>query len=60
MKRAFIALMLIVVAAAVSRPAFAQDYGAIVAAPDRSDTDRKTDKRRDPLKLLNFIGVRCV
>jgi len=58
MKRAFIALMLIVVAAAVSRPAFAQDYGAIVAAPDRSDADRNTDKRRDPLKLLNFIGVK--
>jgi predicted methyltransferase len=58
MKRAFIALMLIVVAAAVSRPAFAQDYVAIVAAPDRSDTDRNTDKRRDPLKLLNFIGVK--
>jgi predicted methyltransferase len=58
MKRAFIALMLIVVAATVSRPAFAQDYGAIVAAPDRSDTDRNTDKRRDPLKLLIFIGVK--
>jgi predicted methyltransferase len=57
-KRAFIALMLIMVAAAVSRPAFAQDYGAIVAAPDRSDADRTTDKRRDPLKLLNFIGVK--
>jgi predicted methyltransferase len=58
MKRAFITLMLIVVAAAVSRPAFSQDYAAIVAAPDRSDTDRNTDKRRDPLKLLNFIGVK--
>jgi predicted methyltransferase len=58
MKRAFIALMLIVVAATVSRPVFAQDYGAIMAAPDRSDTDRNTDKRRDPLKLLNFIGVK--
>src|ERR1700690_1123848 len=58
LKRAFIALMLIVVATAVSRPAFAQDYAAIVAAPDRSDADRNTDKRRDPLKLLNFIGVK--
>ena len=58
MKRAFIGLMLIVAAGAVSRPAFAQDYGAIIAAPDRSDTDRTTDKRRDPLKLLNFIGVK--
>jgi predicted methyltransferase len=50
--------MLIVAAGAVSRPAFAQDYGAIVAAADRSDADRTTDKRRDPLKLLNFIGVK--
>lgn len=57
-KRTFIALMLAVVAAAVSRPAIAQDYGAIAAAADRSDADRNTDKRRDPLKLLNFIGVK--
>jgi predicted methyltransferase len=50
--------MLIVAAAAISRPALAQDYSAIVAAPDRSDTDRNTDKRRDPMKLLKFIGVK--
>jgi hypothetical protein len=38
-------------------PARAQavpDYAAIVAAPDRSDADRETDKRRDPVKLLAF------
>src|SRR5665213_3343859 len=58
MKCAFIALMLIVAAGSVSGPAFAQDYGAIVAAPDRSDADRTTDKRRDPQKLLNFIGAK--
>src|SRR5882757_1678068 len=34
------------------------DYAAIVAAPDRSDNDRTTDKRRDPVKLLAFTGVR--
>src|SRR2546429_8665494 len=34
------------------------DYAAIVAAPDRSDADRVTDKRRDPVKLLAFTGVR--
>jgi predicted methyltransferase len=42
-------------------PARAQavpDYAAIVAAPDRSDADRETDKRRDPVKLLAFTGVR--
>jgi predicted methyltransferase len=36
----------------------APDYAAIVAAPDRSDNDRTTDKRRDPVKLLGFTGVR--
>jgi predicted methyltransferase len=34
------------------------DYAAIVAAPDRSDTDRQTDQRRQPAKLLAFTGVR--
>ena len=34
------------------------DYAAIVAAPERSDADRETDKRRDPVKLLAFTGVR--
>jgi predicted methyltransferase len=57
-KRAFAALMMTVIAITVSAQASAQDYGAIVAAPDRSDTDRNTDKRRNPLKLLNFIGVK--
>jgi len=56
-KRAFAALIAATIAAAVVPPAAAQDYGAIVAAPDRSDADRNTDKRRDPQKLLNFVGV---
>src|SRR5205823_7048453 len=34
------------------------DYAAVVAAPDRSDADRATDKRRDPVKLLAFTGAR--
>jgi predicted methyltransferase len=38
-----------------SKPA--ADYAAIVAAPDRSDADRKTDGRRDPVKLFAFTGV---
>ena len=37
-------------------PARAQDYAAVLAAADRSDADRQTDKRRDALKLLTFIG----
>jgi len=35
------------------------DYAAVVAAPDRSDADRETDKRRDPVKLLAFTGARA-
>jgi len=37
-------------------PARAQDYAAIIAAGDRSDADRQTDKRREAVKLLTFIG----
>ena len=36
----------------------APDYGALLAAPDRSDADRQADKRRDPLPFLAFVGVR--
>jgi predicted methyltransferase len=38
--------------------AHAQDYQAILAASDRSDADRQTDKRREALKLLTFIGAK--
>jgi predicted methyltransferase len=41
-----------------SLPVSAQDYGAIIAAPDRADSDRQTDKRRDPVKLLAFTAVK--
>jgi len=33
------------------------DYAAIVAAPDRSAADRKTDERRKPVQMLQFAGV---
>ena len=36
----------------------APDYAAIVAAPDRSDADRKADQRRDPLPFLAFAAAR--
>jgi predicted methyltransferase len=36
----------------------APDYSAIIAAPDRTEADLQTDKRRDPAKLLEFTGVR--
>lgn len=39
-------------------PSLAQDYNALIAAPDRADGDRQTDKRRDPVKLLAFTGVK--
>jgi predicted methyltransferase len=43
-------------------PASAQqapDYAALMAAPDRSDADRQADKRRDPVPLLAFAGLRA-
>ncbi len=36
----------------------APEYGALLAAPDRSDADRQADKRRDPAPFLTFSGVR--
>jgi predicted methyltransferase len=35
---------------------YAQDYTSLVAAPDRTDADRQNDKKREPEKLLTFIG----
>ncbi|HEY6863482.1 MAG TPA: methyltransferase domain-containing protein [Burkholderiales bacterium] len=40
------------------RTAGAANYAAIVAAPDRSDADRQTDRRRDPATMLLFTRVR--
>jgi predicted methyltransferase len=54
--------ILAMASAALPRSAAAQDatvdYAAIVAAPDRSDADRQTDVRREPVKMLAFTGVR--
>lgn len=44
--------------AAITAPALAQDYAAIINAPDRTDADRKNDERREPVKVLAFIGVK--
>jgi predicted methyltransferase len=49
------------VAIAAAPAAFSQtapDYAAIVAAPDRSDADRKLDTNRAPAKWLTFIGAK--
>jgi predicted methyltransferase len=60
--RVFAALAIGVVSIGWGIAAIAQgttpDFAAIIAAPDRSDADRTTDKRRDPVKLLAFTGVR--
>jgi predicted methyltransferase len=37
-------------------PVCAQDYAAIIAQADRTEADRMTDKRRDPVNLLAFTG----
>jgi predicted methyltransferase len=46
----------IVLIAMISAPAEAQDYKAILAAPDRSDSDRSNDGKRNALELLAFAG----
>ena len=40
-------------------PACAQDYAAIIAQADRTEADRATDKRRDPVNLLAFTGPKA-
>jgi predicted methyltransferase len=47
-----------IVAGVGARAQNVPDYAAIVAAPDRRDSDRDIDKRRDPVKLLAFTGAR--
>lgn len=53
-----VAAALAVVAALGARAQTEPDYAAIVAAADRSDSDRTIDKRRNPTKLLAFTGAR--
>ena len=50
--------ILFAAAFAISAPALAQDYAAVVNAPDRSEADRKNDERREPVKILAFAGVK--
>jgi predicted methyltransferase len=35
------------------------DYAAVIAASDRTDADRQTDQRRDPMQLLLFAAPRA-
>ncbi len=50
-------ILLAAAIAVVSTVAVAQDYAAIINAPDRSDVDRKNDERRAPVKILALTGV---
>ena len=52
------AIMLSFAILAMTTPVRAQDYAAIIASPDRTDADRQTDKRRNPVELLSFTGVK--
>src|SRR6201991_2378744 len=47
-----------VIVSATARDSTTPDYQAIVASPDRSDADRQTDKRREPVKMLGLTGVK--
>lgn len=60
MTRPAAALAVLAVACAGARPAprEAVDYGALAAAPDRTDADRKLDPGRRPAETLAFLGVR--
>jgi predicted methyltransferase len=53
---AAVAISLIILAPIGAAPACAQDYAAIIAQADRTEADRLTDKRRDPVDLLAFTG----
>ena len=54
-----ITLVLAILCSTGATSVHAQDYQAIVASPDRSDADRQTDKRRDPVDLLTFTGAKA-
>ena len=55
---AFIAIITVTPAAVPASAQANPDYAALVAAPDRSDADRESDKRRDPVPFLAFAGLR--
>jgi predicted methyltransferase len=54
-----VALTLAIAQVAGAAAVWAQDYKALLAAPDRTEADRQNDKRRDALKLLNFTGPKA-
>ena len=61
LKYKIVAYLLMVSAIAATPAAFSQtapDYVALVAAPDRSDADRKLDTNRAPAQWLAFVGAK--
>jgi predicted methyltransferase len=54
-----VALTLAIVQIAGAAVVRAQDYAALLAAPDRTEADRQNDKRRDALNLLTFTGPKA-
>src|SRR5215469_16441987 len=61
LKHGILAGLLTLSAIAATSAALSQttpDYAAIVAAPDRSDADRKLDTNRAPAQWLAFIGAK--
>ncbi len=58
MRNHFILLALTAMLAACAGIAPLPDYQAIISAPDRSEADRQTDVRRNPVRLLEFTAVK--
>ena len=54
-----LASSLVILVANGLAPVCAQDYAAIIAQADRTEADRVTDKRRDPVNLLTFTGAKA-
>jgi predicted methyltransferase len=48
--------ILLLLGALAAASSYAQDYPALLAAPDRTDADRQNDNKREAEKLLTFIG----
>ena len=55
---AVLAISVAILIANGTAPVCAQDYAAIIAQADRTEADRVTDKRRDPVNLLTFTGAK--
>src|SRR5438270_4663119 len=61
LKSRILACLLTLSAIAAAPAAISQtapDYASIIAAPDRTDADRKLDTNRAPAQWLAFIGVK--